>query len=344
MHSLLSLDIGKKNIHIVEGSFIKGSIMVNKAVTIDVPEGSFRGETISDPEILMDSIKRAIQTHGFNTKEAVVTFDGYGSVIRDVDLPAAKPKEIAEMINNEMVQTYHVTSEKVIQYKNVEKVTGEDGILLDRYRVAAIDREIVEAYHNLLIGLKLKPEAMDININAMDKLLEGEITINDTIINEEGAVLMDFGDELSTIYILSKGKPIFYRQVDSGAGEIEKIVSDQVFESVENIRKMKEEGFNFFGNGEEEQKYFNILRPFFYNLTDEIRKIIGFYTSRPNVGKAERMFLFGGGSNLKGFAEYCESSLGMHTEQITHISKIKFKDPKTPLAPYMNAIGALVRY
>jgi type IV pilus assembly protein PilM len=342
--SLLTIDVGKKNLHMAEGSFSKNLIMVEKVGVIPVPEDVFQGEIINNPDLLTEVITNAIKTFGFSTKDAVITFDGYGSVIRDIDLPAAKPKEIASMIRTEMVQTYHVEPEDVIQYKNIDKVTSDNGVLLDRYRAAAITKEIVEAYHNVLTDAKLKPVAMDININAIDKLFSGDVMINDELTGETGTMIIDFGDTLTTVYIVAKGKPVFFRQLNFGSSEIERIISEKTFEPEEDIKKMKEDGFDFFGSSEESEKYAMIIRPFFYSMADEIRKIIGFYTSRSNTGNIRRIFLCGGGSNLIGLAEYFEANFGVPAEQIVKISNVKSKDSAIPVASYMNAIGALIRY
>ena len=344
MGSLLSMDIGKKNIHMAEGSFLKNAVMVEKVASFTIPEGVFQGEIIKNPDLLVGAITDAIQAFRFTANDAVITFDGYGAVIRDIDLPAAKAKELEAMVRTEMIQTYHIEPEDVIQYKSIDKATSEDGAALERYRVAAVNLEIVEAYHSVFTDAKLKPVAMDININAMDKLLAGEVMINDKLPSEAGTMLIDFGDTLTTIYIIAKGKPIFFRHLDSGCSEIEKIISEEIFESEENIKRMKEAGFNFFGNSEEEEKYFTILRPFFYNMIDEIRKVIGFYASRSNASNIDQMYLFGGCSNMAGFGEYLENSFGIPAEQIISISNVKFKDSAVPIASYLNAIGALIRY
>lgn len=344
MSSLLSIDVGKKNIHMAEGSFSKNNIMIEKVASINIPEGVFKGEIINNPGLLAEAIANAVQVFRFTSKEAVLTFDAYGAVIRDIDLPMAKPKETEAMIKTEMIQTYHAEPEDIIQYKSIDKFTSENGMILNRYRAAAINHEIVEAYHSVLTDAKLKPVAMDININAIDKLFTGEVMINDKLLSESGTMLIDFGDTLTTIYIMTKGKPVFFRQLDSGSSEIEKIISEKTFEPEEDIKKMKEGGFNFFGDSEEEEKYFAILRPFFYNLMDEIRKIIGFYTSRSNAANVGQIFLCGGGGDLAGFAGYCEANFGVPCEQMISISTVKLKDSAMPIASYMNAIGALIRY
>lgn len=255
---MLSIDVGKKNIHIAEGSFVKNNVMLDRVASIDVPIDIFQGENIDNPDLLVRTISDAIQTFKFTSKEAIITFDAYGAVIRDIDLPVAKPKEVTAMIKNEMIQTYHVEPEDIIQYKSIEKVASENGTTLDRYRAAAINQQLVEAYYKVLTDAKLKPIAMDININAIDKLFSGEVVINDKLSNESSIMLIDFGDSITTVYIISQGNTIFFRQLDFGSGDIERIISENSFESEEALNKMKEEGFNFFGNSEEEEKYFAI--------------------------------------------------------------------------------------
>lgn len=344
MGSLLAIDVGKKNLHMAEGNLSKNGLVVERVASFPLPKGIFNGESIMNLPALTDAIGNAVKAFGFRTKDAVVTFDAYGAVIRDIDLPMGKPKEIASMIKTEMRETYHVSPEDVIQYKVIDKVISESGAPLDRYRVTAINKEIVEAYHDVLTEAKLKPVAMDININAIDKLLAGEVMINDKLTSEAGTMVIDFGEILTTVYIVTRGKPIFFRQLDFGSSEIEKLISEETMKPEEDIIKMKEEGFNVFGGNEEEETYAAILRPFFYSLTDEIRKIIGFYTSRSGAAGMDRVFLCGGGSNLFGLGDFLEASIGAPAEQIAKISNVKIKDSAIPIASFMNAIGALIRY
>ncbi len=42
MGSLLAIDVGKKNLHMAEGSFAKNSVMVEKVGSIPVPEDVFQ--------------------------------------------------------------------------------------------------------------------------------------------------------------------------------------------------------------------------------------------------------------------------------------------------------------
>jgi type IV pilus assembly protein PilM len=343
--SLLSIDIGSNNIHIVEGSYSKGIISIELLNSFRIPKGIFNGEIIVNQDILSDALSDAIKATGSNAKEVALTINAIGAGVRDIDLPNSKPKELDQMIRNELFQTYHTLPSELIQYKLIEKITSDNGESLNRYRVASIDEEIVDVYRQIILKNKLKPLSLDININAIDKLFSMEMEINGTILDGAATMLIDFGGKSTTIYILSKGKPVFYRHLSIGSEQIENIIHDESLTSVADILKLKEEGVNFFAENENtSERYFNFLKQYFYNFNDEIRKIMGFYSSRTTNANIEQVYLFGGGSDLAGLTEYWSSSLGIPVDQIKDISRIKVKGQSRSIHNHINAIGALMRY
>ena len=342
-NSLLSIDVGRGNLHIVEGNYSKGTVNIDKTVIIRIPDRCFNGGAVENKELFIATLSDIIRNHGFISKTAVVTVNDFDAIVREISLPVAKPKEIASMIKNELVQTYHAEPEDIIQFKTIDKGVNEQGNTMNKYRAAALDPDMVDTYHEIITGAKLKPLAMDLNFNAMDKLLSGSMTVNNRILNGNATMFLDYGESLTTAYIVSPGKPIFHRHINVGCGEIERHIHEETFASEEEIRKMKEEGYNFFNKDSEGDKYYMILRPYFYHLADEIRKIIEFYTSRPNAASVDQVFLFGGGSILVGFSDYCEHNFNIPTEKIEVLSNVKFKNPETLVAPFTNAIGALIR-
>ena len=346
MGLLLSMDVGSENIHLVEGSFLKGTITVENQNLYQIPKSAFDSGALINEEAFTECMNDAINEMQIKTKDIVITINAAGAVIRDIDLPAAKPKEIDQMIKTELYQTYQVLKSDIIQYKLVEKLTGDNGQILNRYRAATIDEDIVRSYRQTALKLKLKPVAMDININSIDKLFSLEMMINGTLLDGAATMAIDMGAKSTTIYILSKGKPAFFRQIPIGASEIESILHDETYTAISEIKKFKEESFNFFSENEASKNYFNFLKKYFYNLNDEIRKIMGFYSSRFSNMSIEQIYLFGGGSSLAGLAEYWTSNFNIPVQQINDISRIKFKNQANSISVHnhLNAIGALIRY
>lgn len=344
MRTVLSIDIGSHNLHMVEGAGANGQVTVAKARTIAMPAECRKNEIIKDPSLLAETLREGIRAGGFTAREAVVTINAAHAVVKDIDLPLAKPKELEGMVRQEMHNAYHVPEDDVIQFKEIGQLKSPDGTALKRYRAVAINDDLVRSYFDSLNQAKLKPLAMDINLNAIDKLLEGNVSINDKLLGEESAMLIDFGGSSTSVYIAAKDNELFYRHLTFGSAEIEQIVSDELLARPEVIRGEKEEGISFFTGSDEGGKYYQSLRPYFYRFNDELRKIISFYNSRANGSSIGTVYLYGEGGRMAGLAEYWASNLAMDVEPLMSVSKVSRQSAVPDIAPYLNALGALLRY
>lgn len=343
MNTLLSIDFGSRNMHLAEGTSNKGRLTVRKCSTFPMPDGCMKGETVVNPQVLAEAVRNAIRAGGFHAKEVTVTMNAGFAMVRDIDLPIAKPKELESMIRNEMVQYFHVSSNDILQYKVIEQTRSSDGEAMTRYRVASIDKDIVDSYYAVLELVKLKIIAMDINLNAMDKLLTGVLSLNDRIIGEEAVMLIDYGRSGTTLYIAARDKPLFFRRLNIGSEEIENTLSDALQLSAGEIRELKESGHSFFDESEG-PSYYTALKPLFYRFNDEIRKIISFYNSRAGISAIGHVYLFGGGSGLAGLPEYWAANLGLPVDTIRSIDRVGMTDAQLLDAACINAVGALFRY
>jgi len=328
-------------VHIAEGRFQKGQVSVRQSRSFALPEGCLAEEDVKDEQLLADAISRFLKEGKFHAKEAIVTVNASHAVIRELDFPRAKPKELDSMVKNEMVQTFHVMSSDMIQYKEIGKAPGEDGEALKRYRVAAIDRDIVEAYYHVLELAGLKAAAMDLNVNAVDKLFAWSDSINEKPYGDEAVMLLDFGQSHTTVYIFSKGQPMFFRHLPIGSGDMDGILRSSAPQQTADIREIKET-MNFFEDSEEADQYSVSLQPFFYRLNDEIRKVVAFYHDRTYSGSIGHVYLFGMGSELPGLPDYWTGILNLPVEKLRSVGKSGTAVRVDPA--HLNAVAALIRH
>ena len=342
MSTKISIDIGSKNIHIAEGDFQKGLLTVQGSQSFELPSSCVSAETIEDSQLLADTIKSSLKAGQFSAKDAIITTNATHAIIRELDFPKAKPKELDQMIKTELYQTFHVLNTDIIQYKEIAKVESSDGDMLDRYRVAAIDQDYVNNYYNILELTGLKAIAMDLNINGIDKLLGWADSINEKPLDDNTVMLVDFGHSATTVYIYKKGQPMFYRHLNIGSSEIDNLLKNTFYIQDSEAKALKEK-MEFFGTSTEAVPYFEALKPFFYHLNDEIRKLIAFYTNRSKESSVNYCYLFGQGAGILGLDNYWSISMNMPVEKIQSISKanatVKLLNPE-----HLNAIAALIRY
>ena len=143
MKSTLSIDIGSKNLHIAEGLNVKGKLNISQMECFEIPKGCLNGERVENVELLSESIKDAIKKANFNFSDVIFTFNACNAVVRDIDLPPAKPKETESMVKSELVQTFNILPEDIIQFKEIEKVEGANGEKLNRYRATVIAKIVL---------------------------------------------------------------------------------------------------------------------------------------------------------------------------------------------------------
>lgn len=324
MNTLLSIDIGSKNMHIAEGGFQKGQLSLRQSQSFRLPEGCLTEESIKDEQQLADAISSSVKAGKFHTKNTVLTVNAIHTVVRELDFPQAKPKELDSMIKNEMVQTFHIMKDDIIQYKEIGKTLDSDGETLKRYRVAAIDQSIVEAYYNVIDRAKLKAVAMDLNINAIDKLFSWSDRLNERAYGDDAVMLLDFGQSSTTVYIFSKDQPMFYRHLNIGSGEMDSILLSTAQQQIGDAQ------------------FYTALQPFFYRLNSEIRKIVTFYHERARSNNIGYTYLFGQGSELPGLSDYWSGSLNLSVEKIRLLGKNNISIKVDPA--HLNAIAALIRF
>jgi type IV pilus assembly protein PilM len=338
----ISIDIGSKNLHIAEGDFQKGVLTVKGGQSFELPPGCIAAEAIEDAALLAETLANYLKAGEFTAKEASLTINATHAIIRELDFPKAKPKELDSMIKNEMYQTFHVLNTDVIQYKAIGQTADSEGTLLDRYRVAAIEHDNIDLFHNLLERAGLKPVAMDINVNAIDKMTQWADSINEKAIDDKTVMLIDFGHSVTTIYICTKNQPMFYRNLNMGSAEIDTVLKSTFYMDEADAVEFKK-NTDFFANTTEAVPYFEALKPFLYHMNDEIRKLMAFYTNRNKEGGVSSCFVFGQGVEMKGLINYWESTLNLPTEIIQSLSRtgsmVRIKHPAL-----INAVAALIRY
>ena len=342
MSTKISIDIGSRNIHIAEGDYQKGVLTVRGSQSFEIPPGCIAAEAIEDSQLLADTIKSSLKAGQFNAKDAILTVNATHAIIRELDFPKSKPKELDQMIKTELYQTFHVLNTDIIQYKEIAKVESSDGDILERYRVAAIDQDYINSYYNVLELTGLKAVAMDLNINCIDKLLSWADSINEKLLDDQTAMFLDFGHSVTTVYIYKKDQPMFYRHLNIGSSEIDNLLMNTFYIQDSEVRALKEK-MDFFGTSTEAVPYFEALKPFFYHLNDEIRKLIAFYSNRLKDNSVNCCYLFGQGIGLQGLANYWSTSMNMPVEKVQSVGKagatVKVLNPE-----HLNAIAALIRY
>lgn len=209
-------------------------------------------------------------------------------------------------------------------------------------RVVAYPERIARGYYNLLLKLNLKPHALDVNYNAVNKF------INFTGINnefeykvEDSVAFIDMGASFIDVNIYRNGQLDFTRIIKDCGNEIDEMLIQRNGIQAAEVESFKIRNIDLM----EPLEPVNIrAREIVDEWVEKIEKIIQFYKNRNMGNQVNNIVIFGGSSKLKGMEKYVTEKLGIKTK-IKGISKIAFKsnDDGKPIDDFINAIGSIIR-
>ena len=343
----LSIDIGSKNVKIIEGSFNGDSIDILKALEVPTPANSYHDGQIIDVDILANTIRNVLEDNNIKSTDVGYTITSNSILNRTIELPSTKDEDIANMLEFEIGQQFPINlDDYVTQSKVIEKVETEPkkSIVV----VSVLPKLIVEEYLSLTNALSLNAISLDTHSNAMSKLLYEEARVNGELgrLEKSTIALLDIGFNYTNVIIIERGNFKFNRLIDFGGKNIDTNIANSFNLSVE---ESEEKRLEIRGLGiEDENLSLNLVKEVIENTIDnlytEIEKIFKFYTSRTLGNEIERIYLYGSTSNTVGLDTYIQSRFNIATYAIKELGVIgTSKYENENLIQYLNAIGALIR-
>jgi type IV pilus assembly protein PilM len=314
---LLTIDVGSRNIKIVQGSVSTKNIWMKKQVLLDTPEDTVTNGLLVKPDEVAVLIKNALEENKIRDKKAVAVITSSDILIREIKLPKTNKKNIDMIVANEM-ESFLGGDEYEVDYFMQNQ---EEGAL--RSYAFALPSRVVETYKNMLLAAGLVPVALDIATNSVRKL----VTWGNLLIAEEDKrldILVDIGYHFINFNMFEKKNLLYSRCVKL-------TLSDAVKRYVDTLRD---------ANKEKLQADTDFM-VYVGAIGDEIQKIIQFLISSDYRMEDLKVFLCGGGANYDGITEMLGEYMNMDIFRIESRRSPNFKDES--LKEFLNALGAQIR-
>ncbi|KOA21410.1 competence protein A [Clostridium homopropionicum DSM 5847] len=356
----VSIDIGSKNIKIVEGKYEGDKVIVSKMTTFETPKDSFNDGEIINLEEIKNSISEKLKESNIKSKNIVFSSKSTSIITRIIEVPWVKGKELDSLIKYEIEQYLPIDfQEYVTKYKLLEEFT-KDQVKMVRANVAVYPKAMAKAYWDLAKELKLNPFALDLSSNAVNKL----VTRKNTFINleelekQDTICMIDFGYDQIEFNIISKGILEFTRIITGGGSyldanigsefsvgekeaEDKKIMLGNLSDDIELFK----EGLTVNENFLEAQTINASIRLVIDRWNNEINRMLEYFRNRFKDRNISKILIYGGTSELKGMDKYMQSVLGVTVEKVQNISSIVLEGSlkETSIVSYINAIGGIIR-
>ncbi|MEF9863426.1 MAG: pilus assembly protein PilM [Christensenellaceae bacterium] len=310
---MITLDIGSKYCKIIYAATTKKSIKIKKSLMVKTPENAVENGFITDVTAVADVISQAISSTRIKDTQAIVCVESSQIVAKELQFPKVDIKKLDKMIAMAM-DTYLKTEEYSVQYTY--------HIVKDMVhtQIYAIPETIIEKYKQLLTQIGLVPVAMDVNSNAIEKLIK----VIKIMPDKAHMIVADIGYDEIKMHIFSEGTFEYTRCAKINIDYMNKLHIQELFLQGE---EPNEDDVNY--------------SIFVSAICDELQKMIQFYSAKGVPNDALSICLCGGTSLLCGLPQTIESDLNVHVVRIEEMNHVELNG--TNPAQYINAIGAQVR-
>lgn len=337
--TFLSFDIGSEKIKIVVGKFYKGKFTIEKLITADTPEDSIQDGNIMNLPALEYFVMQKLSNENIKVKDAICTNNSTLIINREIVIPEVQDDEIDTVVKYEIQQYLPLNmNDYIIQSKVIEKAEIEDKKGL-RTLVITYPDKMANTYYNFFTNVGLKPVALDISYNSLNKLLNNSRKINDREYNSKDTLaFIDLGANSLGVNIYKDGNLDFSRIIKSGGSNIDVAISKSLMLPINEAEKIKITIGSL--SNIEENEVNSIINDVVDEWISELQRIIQFYRNRKMGNTIDKIYLYGGSASIKGIGEYITNKINISTEKVQSIDSINFNES---IEKYLNAIGALIR-
>lgn len=328
--SLLGIEIGNTNIKIIEAVKHGTTLMVKRFSLLQTPSDCINNGVISNSNAIKKVIAKELRAKKYKAKKVVVVIQSSNIIIRNVMMEKQLEKMIEQLIEIKTEDFLPIErAQYQIDFKIIEEVE-EEGVIKNKLMLVAAPNVVVLPVASLMKSLRLIPVSITIPSEALQSIFNSQTGM----IYETGdsILVLDFGGKSTTVTIIAGGEVCLTRLIEF---------------SVENLsEKLDEAQISMFKSDEEQDEYFAevIMPQIEYNIVSELERILQFYYSSYGNNSIKKIYLIGGGANIKGIREYIRDALNIPTEKVSCFESIQ-EVPNIGFEDYtrffVNSLGAI---
>ena len=324
------LDISDLSLKIIKLKRRRGFLVLSSFLEEDIGQGIIKEGEIKDEEGLAKIIKESlpkIKGEKLKTKHVVVSLPEEKAFLQVIQLPRMPEEDLKSAVIYEAENYIPLPIEEVYLDSQIVPPLYSH---LDHFDVliAALPKKIVDPYLSCLKKAGLYPKSLEIESLAIARaLIKKEIS-------PFPALLIDFGATRTNFIIFSGYSVRFTNSIPVSSHGFTEVISKTIdvdFKKAEELKikygldivekiifskKSKDSQFEKEMTGN--KKIFEALIPALTDLTEQIKKCLDFYLTHtshehllPEMKDVKKIFISGGGANLKGLADFLSSGLGI---------------------------------
>lgn len=319
---LLGVDIGLSALKLsLLSSPKKGQFKLIHYKSINFSEAVIIEDEIQKPNEIIEGLVEALEEMGTKTRICNLGLSGPRTATKRMQVPDGVKEDIEDNVTWEAEQYLPFSIDDAeLDYSVLHKLDDDD--VLDVF-VSAAHTDLVKNYMDTVKASKLIVKNVDLNIIALNNIFE-VIKIDELdLINEEGAIILDFGAQKTSIIVYKNDGPILTKEIPIGGVLITEEIQRQMGLSYEDAESLKTSP-----DGNLAEEILEIINIQISSIMEELKKVLNFFISAGSSEQVSYCFITGGSSRLPGLIEALQEIISLEIEYLNPFDVIEV-DRKT---------------
>ncbi len=285
-------------------------------------------ETIVDGALMnstavADAVGVLLDRNKVRTKSTALSVSGNTVIVKKIRLPLMTQEELEESIQWEAEQHIPFDIQDVFIGFEVVAPKTEQG-QMDVVLVAA-KKEMINDYTTVCLDTGLDPLVVDVDAFALQNMYE----VNYGFHRGETVVLLDIGNAVVTMNVVTDGVTMFTRDLSLGGSDITEEIQRQLNITYQEAELYKMGGGP--GTSSDEvlpQEVESIIQDKAEDMAHEIQRSLDFYAATAADSQIDKIAVSGGTAAIPSLVRTIERISGVKTELINPFRNISYDDSK----------------
>jgi type IV pilus assembly protein PilM len=270
----------------------------------------------ADPNLLIQqSLDEFLRRADVTNATISVSVLGQSSFTRFVKLPPVEHKKIPEIVRFEAEQQIPFPIDEVSWRYQTFQDPDSPEVEVGIFAMKQVDVTDMLAYFNRA--------GLEIDIVQMGPLALYNFMVGDDQIDKTDATMLaDVGAD-KTHLVVADGHGIWTRTIRIGGNNFTEALVKSFKLSFPKAEKLKRSATN----SKYARQIFQVMRPVFADMVQEIQRSIGYYTSLHRESRFKLLVGMGNGFRLPGMHKYLEQNLNMPVTRVEKFKRLSSSNP-----------------
>ncbi|MCK4851009.1 MAG: type IV pilus assembly protein PilM, partial [Phycisphaerae bacterium] len=312
------IDVGQYGLRAIRLEAVGSDLLVSDFEIINYPHSLADLPAASHDQTIREALSKFTSRHNLKGAAVVVGVPGRNSQARFVALPPVEAKKIPQIVEFEARQQIPFDINDVVwDYQPIKLQDSPDVIA----GIFFIKRDVVESFLANFQQAGISTDQVQMSPMALYNAM-----VYDGLTDPQAATaILDVGSANSE-FIVADGQKVFHRTIPIGGNNFTQALAKTFklsFSKAENLKRKC-------ATSKYAKQVFQAMRSVFSDLSAEVQRSIGFYTTLNRQASIARMLAVGNTFHLPGLQKYLQQSLKIELIRIDQFSRLS-------LAPQLSA-------